>query len=294
MKIKPFNKPESQFTQLHNSIFDVIMRACRPSEWQVLCAVIRKTRGWDKPGDDISYSQIKEMTGIASSSTIASAVRGLVKKDMIIASTRTGTTTYYQLNQNYTIEQITSPKIEQVETDEIDLSKNRTGTSPKIEQVTSPEIGQVETQEVDQSKNRTGTSPKNGQVEAGTCPNFGHTKDSLNTKIKKKKKNLLINTSSSSDSDFSENNKELLILPKQIEDKLLEYGVFRSKLPAIAAAGWPEASIENEMAVLMAEDQSQRHRAALLVHRIVNNRPPEDSEKLRLAGLKSGWQMGKD
>jgi len=48
------------------------------------------------------------------------------------------------------------------------------------------------------------------------------------------------------------------------------------------------------MAVLMAEDQSQRHRAALLVHRIVNNRPPEDSEKLRLAGLKSGWQMGKD
>ena len=148
MIVKPFNKPESQFTQLHNSIFDVIMRICTNSEWKVLCAVLRKTRGWDKPGDDISYSQIKELTGVASNSTIATAVSGLIKKDMIIASKREGATTFYQLNQNYTID------------------------------LTSPKIGQVLAEEDDLSKNWTGTCTDSGHP---TCPKIGHTKDSLNS-----------------------------------------------------------------------------------------------------------------
>jgi len=158
--VKPFNKPESQFTQLHNSIFDVIMRLCTNSEWKILSAVLRKTRGWDKPGDDISYSQIKELTGIASSSTIATALKGLIHKDMVIASKHDGATTFYQLNQNYTIE------------------------------LTSPKIGQVEASEANQSKNRTGTCPKIGHP---TCPKIGHTKDSLNLLNKK----IIINQAAS-------------------------------------------------------------------------------------------------
>ncbi|MDY6867468.1 MAG: replication protein [Chloroflexota bacterium] len=130
MKVKPFNKPESQFTQLHNSIFDVIMRECTPNEWQVLCAVIRKTRGWDKAGDKISYSQIMDLTGIASKSTVSRAVQGLIKKSMITADCVNGATTYYQLNTDYTIEQ-TSTETVPVEADEADQSKNCTGTSPK-------------------------------------------------------------------------------------------------------------------------------------------------------------------
>lgn len=127
MKVKPFNKPETQFTQLHNSIFDVVMRQCKPSEWQVLCAIIRKTRGWDKPGDKISYTQIMELTGIASKSTISRAVQGLIKKNMIVTSGTYGATTYYQLNKDYTIEQ-TSTKTVLVDEAESDQYKNCTGT----------------------------------------------------------------------------------------------------------------------------------------------------------------------
>lgn len=103
-KIKPFNKPESQFTQMHNTIFDVIMPLCKPNEWQVLCAIIRRTRGWDKTSDDISYSQIQSKTGISSYSTIQKAVEGLVKKNMITTSGEAGKTKNFKLNTEFTVE----------------------------------------------------------------------------------------------------------------------------------------------------------------------------------------------
>lgn len=138
MIVKPFDKPESQFTQAHNSIFDVIMRQCTGSEWKVLCAIFRKTRGWDKVEDDISYSQIKELTGISSSSTVSKAVQGLVSKRMVIVSGSFGVTSHYQLNIDYTIEQ-TCPESVQVESEESDLSKNCTGSCPESVHPTCPE-----------------------------------------------------------------------------------------------------------------------------------------------------------
>ena len=102
MKVRPFDKPENNFTVLHNVIFDDIMKQCTPGEWKVLCAILRKTRGWQKDSDYISYSQIRDMTGIASSATIKSAIHGLEKKNLIgLKPGNTHTPNNYTLNTDY-------------------------------------------------------------------------------------------------------------------------------------------------------------------------------------------------
>ena len=140
MIVKPFDKPESQFCQLHNSIFDVIMHRLTSNEWKVLCAIFRKTRGWDKFEDDISYSQILGLTGIGSRSTISKALQGLIQKNMVVAIISTGVTTHYILNTSYTID-LTSPENGLVDDREGDQSNYWTGTSTENGLPTSPENG---------------------------------------------------------------------------------------------------------------------------------------------------------
>ena len=102
MNIKPFDKPEQDFTMLHNSVFDLVMRQCTPSEWKVLCAILRKTRGWQKESDYVSYSQLSEITGISSYSTIKKAINGLERNKMIeVLVGNNETSNLYKLNKNY-------------------------------------------------------------------------------------------------------------------------------------------------------------------------------------------------
>lgn len=104
MSVKPFAKPEQEFMMMHNSIVDTIMPLCSNTEFKVLIAIFRKTRGWDKDVDRISYSQLMEMTGIKSSATISKATTGLQKKGMIVMqSGDVETANSYSLNVEYSI-----------------------------------------------------------------------------------------------------------------------------------------------------------------------------------------------
>lgn len=75
------------------------------NEWKVLCYILRRTRGWHKTSERISYRQIAPGTGIASHTTIQKALTELSRKGHIIAHKgENGETSTYELNLAFEIE----------------------------------------------------------------------------------------------------------------------------------------------------------------------------------------------
>ena len=102
-KIKPFEQ-QGHYTQVHNIVFDEIMSQVKPTSFKVLMAIIRKTIGWQKVEDDISFSQLREITGISSNSTLYLAGDELSSLGLIIITKGDyETSTRYRLNTNYEI-----------------------------------------------------------------------------------------------------------------------------------------------------------------------------------------------
>jgi Bacteriophage replication protein O. len=60
---------EPNYTQTPNELFDECMKKMGEAELRVTLAVIRKTMGYHKDKDAISWSQIVEMTGLSRTST---------------------------------------------------------------------------------------------------------------------------------------------------------------------------------------------------------------------------------
>lgn len=71
--IKPF-ADQGNYVAMHKICFDHIMPSISGNTWKVLCFIIRKTEGWNKERDQISYSQIKTGTGIKSDTTVRNAL----------------------------------------------------------------------------------------------------------------------------------------------------------------------------------------------------------------------------
>lgn len=75
-RIKPFAR-QGFFTAIDNSIFDEVMPTLSLPAWKVLCFIIRKTIGYQKDVDFISYSQIRKGTGIKSNESVRRALMEL-------------------------------------------------------------------------------------------------------------------------------------------------------------------------------------------------------------------------
>lgn len=100
MKIKPF-ADEDGYTAFSNYLLDVIMPSLPANAWKVLCFVIRKTRGWQKDMDRLSYRQIEEGAGIGSSATVSAAIKVLLEKELIVKVPGNAWTSMgYQLNSS--------------------------------------------------------------------------------------------------------------------------------------------------------------------------------------------------
>ncbi len=84
MTIQPFAHTGDNFTTLTNYMLDIIMPELPANAWEVLCYIHRKTHGWNKESDELSYTQIAAGTGIKSSATISEALKLLEKKQYII------------------------------------------------------------------------------------------------------------------------------------------------------------------------------------------------------------------
>ena len=116
------------YTQLSNDFIDGRMASLSGAAVKTFLVITRRTIGWHKDTDAVSYSQIKALTGFGSRTTISRALDELIAAELIVATKTTGGTTVYELAM----------------------------TSPESGLVTSPESVPGE------STNRTGTSPESG------------------------------------------------------------------------------------------------------------------------------------
>jgi phage replication O-like protein O len=85
---------QPNYTQCPNVFFDEILKELSGSETKVFCVIMRKTFGWQKVSDRISYSQIMELSGISSKATINEAIKELERKGYVLAERAKQTTTY--------------------------------------------------------------------------------------------------------------------------------------------------------------------------------------------------------
>lgn len=63
--IRPFARFEDQYLMIPNVIIDYLIPYCTPTAFVVLMVIYRKTFGWRKREDRISYSQIEQATGLS-------------------------------------------------------------------------------------------------------------------------------------------------------------------------------------------------------------------------------------
>jgi phage replication O-like protein O len=82
--VKPLSG-QGYYTVFNNALLDFVMPQVGYAEWKVLCFVVRKTIGWQKESDKLSYSQIMQGTGIKNRTTVSNACKGLVKRGLLIA-----------------------------------------------------------------------------------------------------------------------------------------------------------------------------------------------------------------
>lgn len=73
------------FLQVNNQIVDYWMAELTNAEFKTLLAIVRKTKGWNKPYDRISQSQIAELTGLTTRS-VRTAITLLEEKELIIVT----------------------------------------------------------------------------------------------------------------------------------------------------------------------------------------------------------------
>jgi hypothetical protein len=136
--IRPFD-PRVNYTRFHNYLLDVIMPELRPNSWKLLCFIVRKTTGWHKDAEQLSYSQLRNGTGIKSDPTLSAAIKDLVELGYITILTYEWEANTYSLNTTIeitvesestietivepTIEITVSPTIETIDTKRKDLKK---------------------------------------------------------------------------------------------------------------------------------------------------------------------------
>ena len=87
--------------QLPNAFVDEMLAQVSGNACKVYLLIVRKTRGWQKEKDYISYSQIQKITGI-SSATVSKAIDELSKLGLIKVKTgNEKSANQYSLNDNF-------------------------------------------------------------------------------------------------------------------------------------------------------------------------------------------------
>lgn len=160
MKIKPFSRAGG-YTIFDNAILDYIMPECSPYTWKVLCAVIRKTVGWQdgqdpnarKVEDEISISQFMVLIGSPSRGTTQRAVQDAMDTGYL-QKRKVGRSYRYRLNREYELD---LPDFETVENGgQTDRTENRNDSIPKIGTIDEeivPESGNTKQSNKQKEKN---------------------------------------------------------------------------------------------------------------------------------------------
>jgi phage replication O-like protein O len=122
---------EDGHIDIANNIGDVLAQTYfSPAESKILWAILRKTYGWHKKLDKISYSQFEELTGLHSRH-IGPAIKRLVKRNIIICSNSgERKISEYGLQKDYDKWELTPIQVTESDTDlsnrtDTDLSKHK-------------------------------------------------------------------------------------------------------------------------------------------------------------------------
>lgn len=83
--MKPYFQP-SNYTQVPNEVFDVLMKELSPNEFKILMVIVRKTIGFHKQTDRIPFSQFMEATGIKNRTTLSENLKKLKEKEIIFGT----------------------------------------------------------------------------------------------------------------------------------------------------------------------------------------------------------------
>ena len=100
-------------TMIENEILDVIMPSVSPAAWVVYSLIARKTTGWGKTWDGISYSQLREGTGIKSNTTIQNALSDLKTRGLIEIKESSNKTLPNQFRVTETVKQGVTETVKQ-------------------------------------------------------------------------------------------------------------------------------------------------------------------------------------
>ncbi len=106
--IQPFkNEYDVGYIRIPTAMIDSLMPVLSANEFRVFLFIIRKTWGWNKESDLISYGQIHKGTGIASSNTIQKALDGLVNRGLVVRTKENvRTLSSYAVNRNARVKKI--------------------------------------------------------------------------------------------------------------------------------------------------------------------------------------------
>ena len=97
--------------QLPNAFVDEMLAQVSGNACKVYLLIVRKTRGWQKEKDCISYSQIQKIAGIKSHETIKNALNELLELGLIkVKQGNEKTPNQYRLNDNYGTTKTVEPK----------------------------------------------------------------------------------------------------------------------------------------------------------------------------------------
>jgi phage replication O-like protein O len=92
---------EIKYTQIPNELFEIIPRLhLSGTEYDILLVVLRKTLGFHKETDWISYSQFIMLTG-KSKFSVWKSLKSLVSKNLLVSKTKLGKMAMYGLNMDF-------------------------------------------------------------------------------------------------------------------------------------------------------------------------------------------------
>jgi len=84
--------------QVPNALVDEFLLSLNEYELKCYLFIIRKTKGWNKERDSIAISQFLDIFGVKDARTIKKALRGLLKKDLIVKLERAGRPSQFSIN----------------------------------------------------------------------------------------------------------------------------------------------------------------------------------------------------
>lgn len=75
---------------ISNDMIDYIMPKLNPTAWRMLCLIARKTSGWNKRWDAISFSQFRKLANIGSNTTVQKGLNTLDEGGYILRRSQPG------------------------------------------------------------------------------------------------------------------------------------------------------------------------------------------------------------